>query len=64
MLHQVLPESYNAVLALVGILFAFGATVFATGAFQEKLPKDAGREFAHNASSPQENRGERESSLC
>ena len=48
MLHQVLPESYNAVLALVGILFAFGATVFATGAFQEKLPKDAGREFAHN----------------
>lgn len=48
MLHQVLQESYNAILALVGILFAFGATVFATGALQDKLPKDAGRAFAHD----------------
>lgn len=48
MLHQVLQESFYAILALVGILFAFGATVFSTGALQDKLPKDAGRAFAHD----------------
>ncbi|MCH5342894.1 MAG: phospho-N-acetylmuramoyl-pentapeptide-transferase [Acetatifactor sp.] len=35
-------------LAFCGILFAFAATVFATFKLSPYLPKDAGREFAHD----------------
>ena len=38
----------NSILAPVGILFAFAATVAATYLLQGYLPKDAGREFAHD----------------
>lgn len=48
MLHFVLSEEYSALLALVGIIFAFAATVFATAKLADRLPKDAGREFAHD----------------
>lgn len=48
MLHLGIPDTYDSLLALVGILFAFGATVFITDKLQGILPKDAGREFAHD----------------
>ncbi|MBE5893599.1 MAG: phospho-N-acetylmuramoyl-pentapeptide-transferase [Lachnospiraceae bacterium] len=48
MLHTLISESGNSLLALGGILFAFLATVFATAKLSDYLPKDAGREFAHD----------------
>lgn len=48
MLQYLLSDTYDALLALVGILFAFGATIFATHKLQGFLPKDAGREYAHD----------------
>ncbi len=48
MLHIFLPDTYDSLLALAGIIFAFAATVFATQKLQGYLPKDAGREFAHD----------------
>lgn len=46
MLHNYLSESYDSLLALSGILFAFAVTVTATGKLQGYLPKDEGREYA------------------
>lgn len=48
MLHFRISDAYDALLALIGILFAFAATVAATHKLQGLLPKDAGREFAHD----------------
>ena len=48
MLHRFIPDSYLPVTALVGILVAFAATVFMTQKLQGLLPKDGGREFAHD----------------
>ncbi len=48
MLHLGIPDTYDSLLALAGILFAFGVTVFITNKLQGFLPKDAGREFAHD----------------
>ncbi len=48
MLHRFIPDSYLPVTALVGILAAFAATVFLTQKLQGLLPKDGGREFAHD----------------
>lgn len=48
MLHFWITEGREPLLALGGILFAFAATVFATHQLQGYLPKDAGREFAHD----------------
>lgn len=48
MLHLILPEAQEALLAFVGILFAFVATVLATSGLSKFLPKDAGRDFAHD----------------
>lgn len=48
MLHSLIPEQYDALLAFLGILCAFGATVIVTGRLGDYLPKDAGREFAHD----------------
>lgn len=48
MLHSVISEDWNSLLALGGILFAFIATVFATAKLSGYLPKDAGREYAHD----------------
>jgi phospho-N-acetylmuramoyl-pentapeptide-transferase len=48
MLYLFLSENYKAVLAFAGILFAFIATVTATGRLARFLPKDAGRDFAHD----------------
>lgn len=48
MLHFILSEEYASLMAFSGILFAFAATVFATAKLNGFLPKDAGREFAHD----------------
>lgn len=48
MLYAVVSEKYSSLLALGGILFAFVATVVATVKLESHLPKDAGREFAHD----------------
>ncbi len=48
MLHSWIPEGNEALLAFVGILFAFVATVMATSKLCGYLPKDAGRDFAHD----------------
>lgn len=48
MLQMLLADTYDSLLALAGIIFAFAACVFFTNKLQDKLPKDAGREFAHD----------------
>lgn len=48
MLYSILPEGDSSLLAFAGILFAFIVTVFATAKLSPYLPKDAGREFAHD----------------
>ena len=48
MLHFIVSHDYLSLLAPGGILFAFIATVFATAGLCDFLPKDAGREFAHD----------------
>ncbi len=48
MLHLFVAEGNNSLLALGGILFAFLVTVIATAKLSMYLPKDAGREFAHD----------------
>lgn len=48
MLHSIIPDNCQSLLALAGILFAFIVTVFATAKLSPFLPKDAGREFAHD----------------
>ena len=42
------PESFAPVLAFAGILAAFALTVIMTGKLSPYLPKDGGREFAHD----------------
>lgn len=41
-------KDYDSLLAFAGILFAFIVTVWATARLSRYLPKDAGREFAHD----------------
>lgn len=48
MLHWIVSDSFDSLLALAGIIFAFGVTVFATLRLADVLPKDGGREFAHD----------------
>lgn len=48
MLHSLFMKDYGSLLAFAGIMFAFIATVWATATLSVYLPKDAGREFAHN----------------
>ncbi len=48
MILQVLSEEFASIGAFVGIMFAFLATIIATDKLSDFLPKDAGREFAHD----------------
>lgn len=48
MILQLLSEKYASIGAFIGILFAFFATIIATDKLSDFLPKDAGREFAHD----------------
>lgn len=48
MIHTLIPEGYASFVAFIGILFAFLATIIATARLSGYLPKDAGRDFAHD----------------
>lgn len=48
MIYRFLPEGGSSLFAFAGILFAFIATVLATAKLCNYLPKDGGREFAHD----------------
>ena len=48
MLHLIVSGEGTSLLALGGILFAFVATVLATAKLGQYLPKDVGRDFAHD----------------
>ena len=48
MIYQLLPDQYASICAFAGILFAFLATIIATDKLSRFLPKDAGRDFAHD----------------
>lgn len=48
MIHMLFQDTYQSLFALTGIIFAFAATVLFTHLLQDRLPKDAGREFAHD----------------
>ena len=48
MIFQLLPDEFASIGAFVGILFAFLTTIIATDKLCAFLPKDAGREFAHD----------------
>lgn len=48
MILQLLSEEYASIGAFAGILFAFLTTIIATDKLSNLLPKDAGREFAHD----------------
>lgn len=48
MLQSLLPELSGSLLAFCGILSAFVVTVFATAKLAPFLPKDGGREYAHD----------------
>jgi len=48
MIFQLLPDEFASIGAFVGILFAFLTTIIATDKLCAYLPKDAGREFAHD----------------
>ena len=48
MIHTLIPEGYASVAAFVGILFTFLATIIAISRLGAYLPKDRGRDFAHD----------------
>lgn len=48
MLHSIVSGGHASLLAPGGILFAFIVTVAVTAKLGDRLPKDAGREFAHD----------------
>ena len=48
MIYQFLPNEYTSICAFAGILFAFLATIIGTDKLSRFLPKDAGRDFAHD----------------
>ena len=48
MLYSMISEEFHSLLALAGIIFAFGVTVAATAKLQGALPKDHGREYAYD----------------
>lgn len=48
MIYKLIPESYASLSAFLGIIFAFATTIFFTSKMSDLLPKDAGREFAHD----------------
>ena len=47
MIYNLMSES-GSLLALIGVLFAFGGTWLATAKLSPYLPKDGGRDFAHD----------------
>ena len=47
MIHYFMKQTVPAV-SMLGLLAAFGLTCFFTAKFADRLPRDAGREFAHD----------------
>ncbi len=43
-----MSEDMNSLLGFCGVIFCFAATVFFTAKLEHLLPKDAGRDFAHD----------------
>lgn len=48
MLYMLFPQLSQALTALCGILFVFAMTILLTAKLGPRLPKDGGREFAHD----------------
>lgn len=48
MIYYWVPETYSSLIAFGGILVAFFCTIVATAKLGQFLPKDAGREYAHD----------------
>ena len=48
MIYQLLPNQFASICAFAGLLFAFLVTIVATDKLSQFLPKDAGRDFAHD----------------
>ncbi|MCM1119855.1 MAG: phospho-N-acetylmuramoyl-pentapeptide-transferase [bacterium] len=48
MIHTLIPEGYASIAAFAGILFAFLATITVISKLGIYLPKDIGRDFAHD----------------
>ena len=48
MLRVLMPGASGALMALCGVLFSFATTVIATAILHPFLPKDGGRDFAHD----------------
>ncbi len=48
MIYYWVPDTYSSLIAFGGILVAFLLTIVATAKLSRFLPKDAGREFAHD----------------
>jgi len=48
MIHTLIPEGYASLAAFGGIMFAFLATIVAISRLGGYLPKDIGRDFAHD----------------
>lgn len=48
MIYYWVPDTYSSLIAFGGILVAFFCTIVATAKLGQFLPKDAGREYAHD----------------
>lgn len=48
MLYSFVPEEFQPIMAFMAIMLAFICTVAATANLGDRLPRDAGREFAHD----------------
>ena len=47
MIHYLMKQ-VNPAVSIVGLMAAFGLTCFFIAKFADRLPRDAGREFAHD----------------
>lgn len=48
MIHMLITGEYQGIVAFAGIMVSFALTIFATAKLAGFLPKDGGREFAHD----------------
>lgn len=48
MFHFLFPDAPESVMTLLGLLLGFATTVIFTAKLADRLPKDGGREFAHD----------------
>ena len=48
MINSILGNSQAGIVGFMGVLFAYLATCLTLALFKEKLPRDHGRQFAHD----------------